>query len=81
MIVRYYSPMETLGGAIVIDANPKKHGRFDENVIKDLVIRERGGPQDIVEKQIDIHSSIFPDLSVIAKLTAQQLSRCKINNV
>jgi len=73
LIIRYYSPMETLGGAIVIDANPKKHKRFDESVLKDLTIREEGSPEEIIEKQIDIHSNDFPDLSLIAKLTSQQL--------
>ncbi|HZX21113.1 MAG TPA: SelB C-terminal domain-containing protein, partial [Clostridia bacterium] len=70
-------PMETLGGAIVIDANPKKHSRFDENVIKDLATREKGSSQDIIEKQIDIHSKEFPSLSFIAKLTAYQLDDIK----
>ncbi|HZJ76394.1 MAG TPA: selenocysteine-specific translation elongation factor, partial [Oscillospiraceae bacterium] len=77
LIIRYYSPMETLGGAIVIDANPGKHSRFDENVIKDLAARERGTPREIIEKQIDIHSKEFPSLFFIAKLTAQQLDNVK----
>ncbi len=77
LVIRYYSPMETLGGAIVIDANPKKHNRFDENVIKDLAAREQGSPEEIIEKQIDIHSKEFPDISFIAKLTAQQLNDIK----
>ncbi len=73
LIVRYYSPMDTIGGAVVIDANPKKHNRFDENVIKDLATREKGSPKDILEKQIDIYSKEFPSLPHIAKITAQQL--------
>lgn len=77
LVVRYYSPMETLGGAIVINANPEKHRRFDQAVIKDLAIREEGSPQDIIEKQIDIHSNEFPSLSFIAKLTANQLKDVK----
>ena len=77
LVVRYYSPMQTLGGAIVIDANPKKHNRFDENVVRDLAAREQGGPEEIIEKQIDIHSKVFPNLSFIAKLTAQQLNDIK----
>lgn len=77
LIIRYYSPMETLGGAVVIDANPKKHKRFDEDVLKDLAIREEGSPEEIVEKQIDIHSNEFPDLAVIAKLTSQQINNVK----
>lgn len=73
LIIRYYSPMETLGGAIVIDSNPKKHKRFDESIIEELKIREKGSPKEIIEKQIDIHSDQFPELSFIAKLTSQQI--------
>ncbi len=73
LIIRYYSPMETLGGAIVIDSNPEKHKRFDESVIEELKIREKGSPEEIIEKQIDIHSDQFPELSFIAKLTSQQM--------
>ena len=43
----------------------------------DLATREEGSPQDIIEKQIDIHSKEFPDLSFIAKLTAYQLDDIK----
>lgn len=73
LIIRYYSPMETLGGAIVINSNTEKHKRFDESVIEELKIREKGSPEEIIEKQIDIHSDQFPELSFIAKLTSQQM--------
>ncbi|ABW19275.1 selenocysteine-specific translation elongation factor [Alkaliphilus oremlandii] len=77
MIVRWYSPMETIGGAIVIDGNPKKHKRFDENVMEDLATREAGKQDEIVEKQIDIHSNEFPELWNIAKFMSLQLDTLK----
>lgn len=83
LVIRLYSPMETVGGAVVIDANPKKHKRFDENVLNELTIREEGSPDEIMEKQIETYSSDFPDLAFISKLTAQQLETTKdiVNNL
>lgn len=77
LVIRQYSPMETIGGAVVIDPNPKKHKRFNEDVLKDLATREEGTPEEVIEKQVDIHSGEFPDLSIIAKLTSQQIDTVK----
>lgn len=72
IVVRFYSPLETIGGAMVIDSNPQKHKRFDEKVIKELMVKEKGTPEDILEKHIERYSSEFPDIGFLAKLTAQQ---------
>ena len=39
-VVRSYSPMATIGGGVIIDASPKKHKRFDEDVIEALKVKE-----------------------------------------
>ena len=43
-VLRNYSPLETIGGGIIIDTKPKKHKKFDENVISSLKIKEKGEP-------------------------------------
>ena len=35
-VVRFYSPMETIGGGIVLEPNPKKKKRFDKDAIEEL---------------------------------------------
>ena len=40
-VVRRYSPMETIGGGVIIDPSPKKHKKFDEKVIEALKIKEK----------------------------------------
>ncbi|MBM7613857.1 selenocysteine-specific translation elongation factor [Alkaliphilus hydrothermalis] len=72
IVVRLYSPMETIGGFVVVDANPKKHKRFDDKVIQELKMKEKGTPEEILEKHIESVSNEFPDLSVLAKMTGQQ---------
>ncbi len=49
-VLRFYSPMITVGGGTVIDSNPLKHKRFREDTISDLKIKEQGEPKDIVDQ-------------------------------
>ena len=39
-IVRFYSPMFTIGGGEILEPNPNKKKRFDEEAIKELQIKE-----------------------------------------
>lgn len=48
-IVRFYSPLETIGGGVVLDAHSVKKKRFQEAVLKDLQERET---EDILTIQI-----------------------------
>lgn len=59
-VVRYYSPMETIGGGIIIDTAPKKHKRFDEKVIEALKIKEKGELEDILEEYLKRHLNNYP---------------------
>ena len=38
-IIRSYSPMDTIGGGIIIDTAPKKHKIYDESVIETLYLK------------------------------------------
>lgn len=51
-VLRNYSPMETIGGGVIIDTIPKKHKRFDDNVIKSLKIKEKGELKSIIESYL-----------------------------
>lgn len=83
IVVRFYSPLETIGGVTVIDSNPQKHKRFDKKVIEDLRTKEKGTPDDILEKLIERYSTNFPDINFLAKQTAQQIDDVdkQINNL
>ncbi len=64
-VVRRYSPMETIGGGIVIDTNPRKHKRFDANVIEALKIKEKGELSDILEAYLKNNSRNYPNIKEI----------------
>lgn len=47
-IIRFYSPVESIGGGVILDACPAKHKRNDKSVIADMKIRETGSLKDIL---------------------------------
>ncbi len=73
MVLRFYSPMETIGSITVIDPKPKKHKQMDQRVLQELKARETGTPEDILERQIERYGSEFPDGSFLVKVTGYQL--------
>lgn len=69
-IVRFYSPMETIGGGEVIEPVPSKRKRFDDNLIEELKIKEKGSNTDVIEKIIRENSKLIPSVGELAKITA-----------
>lgn len=65
-VIRFYSPMETIGGGIILDSNPKKHKRFDTDVVSSLELKEKGDLKEIIEEIIKKHSKEYPILNDIA---------------
>lgn len=57
-VIRFYSPVETIGGGIILDASPVKHKRFREEIINTLVIKE-SGEKDVIAAQALFEISKF----------------------
>lgn len=76
-IVRFYSPLETIGGGEIIEPVPLKKKRFDEDLIEELRIKEKGSGSDVIEKIIKDARDLI-SLSQLAKTTA--LSEAEIQN-
>lgn len=47
-IVRFYSPVITIGGGVILDANPEKHKRNRDDVLADFEILAAGDIGDII---------------------------------
>lgn len=47
-IIRFYSPVETIGGGQILDAAPEKHKRNREDVLAGLAIKEQGDQEQIL---------------------------------
>ena len=66
-VVRYYSPVETVGGGVVLNADAPKHKRGDETVLKALAIRESGDDAAQMEQVLRDESKTFPGSDKLAK--------------
>lgn len=69
-VVRFYSPMETIGGGIVLEPNPKRKKRFDSEAIEELKRKESGSSEDIIEMHVKAHGESMITMNELAKLTA-----------
>lgn len=78
-IIRFYSPMETIGGGEIIEPVPAKRKRFDENLIEELKIKEKGSNTDVIEKIIRENSKLIPSVGELAKITALTEAEIKTN--
>ncbi len=77
-IIRFFSPMVTIGGGVILDPNPPKRKRYKEEVIEELMIKEQGSVDEIVEQYIQKSSSSYPDAGNIAKASGSiSLEKCK----
>ena len=72
-VVRFYSPMETIGGGIVLEPNPVKKKRFDEKTIEELKKKESGSLGDVMELQIKGYADTMITLAELAKVTAHSV--------
>lgn len=77
-IIRFFSPMVTIGGGIILDPNPPKRKRYKEDVIEELTIKEQGSIEEIVEQNIMKLSASYPDIETISKTSGNvSLVQCK----
>lgn len=51
-VIRYYSPITTIGGGTIIDANAPKQKRFKEDVLEQLATKEEGSLYDVLLQEM-----------------------------
>ncbi|MBU4439787.1 MAG: selenocysteine-specific translation elongation factor [Firmicutes bacterium] len=64
-VIRFYSPLETIGGGVVLDANPTKHRRNQPGVIDSMEIKENGTKKAKVYLAICEHEKNLKDVDYI----------------
>ena len=78
-IVRFYSPLETVGGGIILDANPTKKKPFNKEQLEEIKRKEEGSHTDIIELLVKKHSETMITIKEIGKLTGlslEEVSEC-----
>lgn len=76
-IIRSYSPMDTMGGGVIIDTAPKKHKIYDESVIEALKIKEKGELKDILEEYLKLNLSNYITLKELVSYTGEKEEHVK----
>lgn len=76
-VVRFYSPMETIGGGVILEPNPGIKKRFREDVIEELSRKESGSVGDVLELHIREHKAAMITVAELAKLTALSAEEVK----
>lgn len=72
-VVRFYSPMETIGGGVVLEPNPVRKKRFDEKAIEELKKKESGSLADVMELHIKQHADTMITMAELAKIMAHSV--------
>lgn len=69
-VLRFYSPMETIGGGVILEPNPSMHKRFQKEVAEALKQKESGSSADVIELHVREHGETMITLAELKKLTA-----------
>jgi len=51
-VLRFYSPMHTIGGGAVLEPHAAKHRRFDAAALENLAVKEQGTPAELLEELV-----------------------------
>ena len=65
-VIRFYSPLETIGGGVILDDSPKRHKRSETGVVEALRIKESGSSGDRVIQVLAEFDTQLPTASQLA---------------
>lgn len=71
-VVRFYSPLETIGGGIILAPNAHKHRRFNAEIIDELMMKASGTSSDIVENLLIKSSDDYLSVKDISQQVGMQ---------
>lgn len=78
-VVRFYSPMETIGGGVVLEPNPRVKKRFQEQTIEELKRKESGSTADVIEMHVKSHADTAITVTELAKMTALSAEEVQVD--
>ena len=67
-VIRFYSPLETIGGGVILDDAPVRHKRFQQPVLDALKIKESGSGGD---RTIQVLAEFGTELPTVAQMAAK----------
>jgi selenocysteine-specific elongation factor len=66
-VIRYYSPVTTIGGGTIIDPNAPRQKRFNEQVLEDMAMKEEGALYDVILHELETNARQIFDVTALAK--------------
>lgn len=76
-VLRFYSPVETIGGGIVLDACPQKHRKNDKKALSAFAVKESGTLEEMLALSVLEHWGCFYSLKELAQKSSLDRSRLK----
>ena len=72
-VIRFFSPLETIGGGVILDDQPRRHKRSDPNVQQILRIKESGSRDDLTIQLLAEFGTKLPTATqLVAKLQREE---------
>jgi selenocysteine-specific elongation factor len=68
-VIRYYSPVTTIGGGNIIDPEAAKQKRFREEVLDELAMKEEGSLYDVIRHELEAKPEELMTTVELAKKT------------
>ena len=72
-VIRFFSPLETIGGGIILDDQPRRHKRSDPRIQEILNIKESGSRDDLTVQLLAEFGTRLPTaVQLMAKLQREE---------
>ena len=72
-VIRFFSPLETIGGGVILDDQPRRHKRSDPKIQEVLKIKESGSRDDLTVQILAEFGSRLPTAAqLVAKLQREE---------
>ena len=76
-VIRFYSPLITIGGGVILDPAPFKRRRHKPQVIRQLVTKAIGSPRERLELAVEERPDTFSTLTELVRRAGLDSARVK----
>ena len=76
-VIRYYSPISTIGGGTIIDANASKQKRFKEETLNELIVKEEGNLSEMLLYELEANPQDVISVNELSKRTGNDEDRIR----
>ncbi len=72
-VIRFFSPLETIGGGVILDDQPRRHKRSDPKIQEILRIKESGSRDDLtIQLLVEFGTKLPTAAQLVAKLQREE---------